>query len=132
MSYTVKTTKGVYRYTHEQLVSIAEELIIQREKQSDVDKLFNIVCAYYGVAKYQVLGTSRKQQFVNARRVLCYMLTEHAGYSLKATGRILHLDHSTVSYHVEYMKEGIEIYDDLKRVIEHAIIEYKMSSDDKE
>lgn len=120
MVYTINTSNGAYRFTYDELLEIAEERILKRHEKNEIDKLFDIVCAYYGVAKSMVLGSSRKQELVEARRVLSYMITEHAGYSLKAAGRILTLDHSTVSYHVNYIKDGIERYAETKRVIDHA------------
>ena len=124
MSYTVNTSNGSYRFTYEELLEIAEERILKRNEKNEIDKLFDIVCSYYGVPKSLVLSSSRKQELVEARRVLSYMLTEHAGYSLKATGRILSLDHSTIAYHVNYVKDGINMYDETKRVIEHAVEQF--------
>jgi chromosomal replication initiation ATPase DnaA len=125
MSYTVNTKKGSYRFTHAELVEIAEQRILGRDEMSNIDKLFEIVCQYYKVPKHQVLGISRKKELVEARRVLSYMLTEQMGYSFRAAGRIIELDRATVMYHSRYIKEGIDLYQDTRDAIDHIMKQYK-------
>ena len=124
MAYTVKTENGSYRFTHDELVEIANKLILKRNEFNHVDKLFDIVTNYYNVQKHNVMSSSRKQEYVEARRVLSYMLTEHAGYSSKAAGRVLAIDHSTILYHVRYIKDSLNVYEDTKRVIDHCIKQF--------
>ncbi|QZE12106.1 DnaA ATPase domain-containing protein [Mycoplasma sp. Ms02] len=60
------------------------------------DLIIDDVKNYYKINKKDMLGTSRKKEFVQARTVAMYLVRKHLNLSFEETGKIFGRDHSTV------------------------------------
>lgn len=61
-----------------------------------IDRIFDIVCAQYGVTKEDIRSKKRNSDILRARNVSMYLIRTITDMSLVAIGRVFSRDHTTV------------------------------------
>lgn len=59
------------------------------------------ICMVLGITAKELRSKSRKQEFCDVRKIICFTLKEN-GLTLKFIARILKRDHSTVIYNLRW------------------------------
>ena len=86
----------------------SDEMPQMRELYPDTDKIISCVCAYYDVAKKELL-TSKRGTFNEPRCVAIYILRRFRRDRLKEIGKLFNLEkNSSVSSVIERMKTRIQ------------------------
>lgn len=60
------------------------------------DRIIEVVCQHFLIDLAEMQIRTREPHIAYPRQVLCYFLTTHGHLGLKATGNIVHQDHTTV------------------------------------
>ncbi len=77
--------------------------------QFDTDKIMAFVSDHYGIATEDILGKSRKREYVLARQVTMYFSHHLAKTNVNAIGRSMgNRDHSTVVHSIKKMEETLK------------------------
>ena len=74
----------------------------------EYNEIERLVLAHFRLTKIELYSKNRKAIYVDARRVMMYLLRKEMFYSLKEIGKIFMCDHATVIHHVrkmEYLKD---------------------------
>jgi len=86
----------------------SDEMPQMRELYPDTDKIISCVCAYYDVAKKELL-TSKRGTFNEPRCVAIYLLRRFRQDSLKEIGKVFNLEkNSSVSSIIGRMRTRIQ------------------------
>lgn len=64
------------------------------------EKVFRLVCGWFGVTKEEILSRDRRRVLADARTVWCYVMRCRTDLSLPELGRMIERTHVTVMYHV--------------------------------
>ncbi len=91
-------------------MELAEKIVARFRRnytlKFDSDKIVDIVCAHYGVAREDILGKSRKREYVQARQIAMYFSQVLAKMNVAAIGRAIGgRDHSTVAHSIKKTEE---------------------------
>lgn len=79
-------------------------------KKYDVSEILDTVCDYFKVQVEDVLGKSRKREFVLARQIAMYFSQTLAKVSVGRIGRLIgNRDHSTVMHSISKVTEQMQI-----------------------
>jgi chromosomal replication initiator protein len=71
-------------------------------KQYDVNSIIDVVCSHFSIDVEDVLGKSRKREYVQARQISMYLLQKLAKISINRIGRLIgNRDHSTVAHGID-------------------------------
>ncbi len=87
-------------------MSLAEKVVGRIRKDApktfDINRILDVVCKHYKVSKDDVMGKSRKKEFVQARQVCMYFAHHLGKMTVNMIGRqIGGRDHATVGYSIE-------------------------------
>jgi len=83
-----------------------------------VNKIFTIVCEYYGLHEVPVKGKSRKDFLVKARQMYCYLAYQYSKSSYQVIGDVINRDHATVIFAITQVRLQKEIYRSTQEDIE--------------
>ena len=72
-----------------------------------IDKIFGVVYQKYGISKEEILGKKRNKEIVQARQVAITLVHHITEISTKRIGKIFSLDHSTVIYAMDVVKNRL-------------------------
>ncbi len=64
------------------------------------ERIFRIVCEWFGVTREDVLSRCRRRVLVDARMVFCYAVRCHTNLPLAEIGRRIGRTHADVMHHV--------------------------------
>ena len=78
---------------------------------ADLDIILMEICDILNVSRKDILSTSRARDFVFARQLYCYAARQLTGYSLKAVGKKINRDHTTVIHSVNEVKDFLATAD---------------------
>lgn len=74
-----------------------------------LDDIIQQVCKHYGVSESDVLGRSRKREYVNARQVIIYLAQKHTKMPANRIGKLIGgRDHSTVIHSCEQVDNHLK------------------------
>lgn len=77
-------------------------------KEYKIDVLADSVSDLNKIDKSIILSKSRLREAVLSRNMMCKFLREEEGLTLKHTGKLLGLDHTTVMYAIRTLNNDIE------------------------
>jgi len=86
---------------------VQPRLDIKKNEQTWHD-VMKAVCQVFNMTPDEIQSQSRKQEFVFARHMFCYLCRKHLCISLTEIGRILTRDHSTIINAVSKASDLIE------------------------
>jgi len=91
-------------------MALAERVVSRLKKDTpkkyDVNQILDAVCSHFNVDVEDVLGKSRKREFVLARQISMYFLQNLAKVSVNRIGRLIgNRDHSTVAHSIDKIAE---------------------------
>ncbi len=91
-------------------MALAEKVVgrIKREspQKCDINQILDTVCCHFKVSVEDVLGKSRKREYVQARQTAMYFAQTLAKISVNRIGRLVgNRDHSTVKHSIEKVVE---------------------------
>lgn len=92
-------------------------IAIPTEKVPTLDSILRVVCDVTDVAREDVLSVCRKMPFVDARRLFCYIAVNRFGYLNYKAAEYIGINHSTATYHVQSVRDGLDFRPDYKRAI---------------
>lgn len=64
------------------------------------ERIFRLVCDWFGVTREDVLSRCRRRVLVDARMVFCYSVRHHTNLPLAEIGRRIGRTHADVMHHV--------------------------------
>jgi chromosomal replication initiator protein len=80
------------------LIGTPVKLVVNLNPTEINETMFQtLICDHFNVSWAKVKSTSRKDEYVQARFVYCYLCKVHLGLSNKAIGEHINRDHSSVS-----------------------------------
>lgn len=87
-------------------MALAERVVSRLKKdapkQYDVNAIIDAVCSHFCIDVENVLGKSRKREYVQARQISMYFLQTLAKVSVNRIGRLIgNRDHSTVAHGID-------------------------------
>ncbi|MBQ6922643.1 MAG: chromosomal replication initiator protein DnaA [Clostridia bacterium] len=111
-----KLTKVVFASKlHERPITIdlvndaLRESASEKQEELRVDDIINCVCEFYKVAKTEVLGKKKNNEFVEPRQICMYLITDMMNLPLITVGKIMGgRDHSTVVYSRDKIAEQMK------------------------
>ena len=111
-----KLTKVVFASKlHERPITIdlvndaLRESASEKQEELRVDDIINCVCDFYKVAKTEVLGKKKNNEFVEPRQICMYLITDMMNLPLITVGKIMGgRDHSTVVYSRDKIAEQMK------------------------
>lgn len=80
------------------------------------ERIINLATEYLGVEWDRLRGRSRDQDTVEARQLLCYLLSR-AGYTVAAIARLLERNHSTVLHAISRVERSDTLIDAGQRLV---------------
>lgn len=83
----------------------------------DINKVFSIVCEYYGFHPVPIKGKSRKDIFVRVRQMYCYLANEYSQETYQSIGNVINRDHATVIFSINKVRIQKEIYHNITNEI---------------
>ena len=92
------------------------------DQEKMVERITEIICDYYKIRLSNLLGKSRKREYIKARFIAMYLIRKKAGYTLKRTGRYFNRDHTTAIHAISSitnelsLKFETDVKDDLKKI----------------
>lgn len=95
---------------------------IQKNKDNITpDEILDYIAKYYKISKKDIIGTSRKKDFVVARHITFYIIREQLKMSLEDIGKLFHnRDHTTILSALAKLKKEMDEPDSsLKRTISY-------------
>jgi len=88
---------------------------------SSTDALILRVCNHFGISKAGLMSKNRIRAVMEARTILCYLLTQKKLLTSTATGKMLDISHATVLHHAKKVI-GFMLYDeDYKKTVNSFI-----------
>ncbi|MBQ9485576.1 MAG: chromosomal replication initiator protein DnaA [Clostridia bacterium] len=123
-----KLTKVVFASKlHERPITIdlvneaLKESAGEKQEELQVEDIINCVCDFYKVAKADVLGKKKNNEFVEPRQICMYLITDMMNLPLVTVGQSLGgRDHSTVVYSrdkiAEQMKTDTKLYTEINDI----------------
>ena len=105
--------KATIEHAHE---ALKHEMISARESLTS-DKVIDVVCKYYNVARADLLGRKKNKEIVDPRMVCMYLMTEILDMPLTSIGKIFSRDHTTVIHARDKITEGVRKGGKLKTTI---------------
>jgi chromosomal replication initiation ATPase DnaA len=89
-----------------------EATVSESQQVTDIEKIIQIVAAYYGITPSQLRARSRAHVYCWPRHVAVYFARNHTRFSLHALAlRFGYENHGTVLHAVERIKTALEIND---------------------
>lgn len=110
------------RITKELIDEQLKRRIIQKKNEITKEKVIEITTDYYELKKDDVLGKSRKKEFVAARHVIIYILATKLEMGMKEIGKVFDSDHSTITKSIQKVagiiskNEKDELVQDLEKI----------------
>lgn len=103
-------------------MALAERVLSRLKKDTpkkyDVNQILDVVCSNFNVDVEDVLGKSRKREFVQARQISMYFLQNLAKVSINRIGRLIgNRDHSTVAHSIDKIVTQMQVDKNLMRNI---------------
>ncbi|WCL51422.1 chromosomal replication initiator protein DnaA [Leptospira sp. GIMC2001] len=94
----------------ERVKEVVDSRSVFRQKAVDMtqDNLIELVCEIYNQPKKDVLGKSRKNEFILPRHLCMYMLKEIFSLNKTLIGRIFDCKHTTVIHAISNIEEKIK------------------------
>lgn len=84
---------------------LTDRMAGERETLAAPEQILERLCAKLGVEKERIRGKSQEKNLVTARQMIMYVLDKGCGCSASGIGRLLHRNHSTVTYGVQSMEK---------------------------
>ncbi len=92
----------------------------QNQDDENIEKLKEIVCAYFQISQNDLISTSRKPNIVYARNICFYILRTEFKLQLSKIGDVLGgKDHTTVTYGYERIKDMLNENNNTKNDIQY-------------
>ncbi|MCB0471725.1 MAG: hypothetical protein KDC56_01565 [Flavobacteriaceae bacterium] len=92
-------------------------------KEEIMNAILNDICIFSGLTKSDIKGRSRKEEVMPSRRVFCYLIRHHFGYSYRSIGEFLGgRDHATILHNyklIENLIDNLFQYPEEEKLIEH-------------
>ena len=112
------SAKEKYMKSVNNLKLLDDKILKQKQSMAKMkDKIIRItideVCSAYNVTLEDLIKKDRHSPFVLPRQVLMYKL-RNIGLGLKAIGKIMQRDHTTVMYGIQKIDEQKDLYEDIK------------------
>ena len=116
----IKEIEKIMEYTENEIYNLKEQLQdlrleLRLELRNEIDELmeldkgnFNITELAVFISKFQgidITEINRKQEYVWARQVYCFIAKENGKESLLNIGKAINRDHSTVIYSIKKHKQ---------------------------
>ena len=90
-----------------------------------IDRIFDIVCAQYGVTKEDIRSKKRNSDILRARNVSMYLIRTITDMSLVAIGRVFSRDHTTVLNSLTNVENELVSNPSFSREINEILTELK-------
>ena len=124
-------------FTYDNAVIALEAIISSNKSNSNantklhIEKIKEIIAAYFNINVKELAGPSRKQEYVYARQLTVYILKTKYNQTLTAIGSALGgRDHATISHALDKIQECIKSDINIKEDVDNLIIsldkQYKM------
>lgn len=124
-------------FTYDNAVIALEAIISSNKSNSNantklhIEKIKEIIAAYFNINVKELAGPSRKQEYVYARQLTVYILKTKYNQTLTAIGAALGgRDHATISHALDKIQECIKSDINIKEDVDNLIIsldkQYKM------
>lgn len=76
----------------------------------DINKIFAIVCEYYGFHQVPIKGKSRRDDIVKVRQMYCYLANEYSKETYQKIGNVINREHATVIFSINKIRMQKEVY----------------------
>lgn len=90
---------------------------IELSSAVDPHSIIHTVCQFYNVSTWELRLKSRAARITWPRKIACYLLRTYTDESLHGVARLFGLDHSTVLYHEQNVKEMMTVDKELRETI---------------
>jgi len=90
----------------------------EEEKIISLGEIMDIVCKHYRIDPDNLRSRSRKKIYTNARNIYVYLARKYTDKSITEIGKSINRAHSTVTYGLEKVKQGIKQNSEIKKQIE--------------
>lgn len=84
---------------------------ISPDKFISIDQIINAVCEAFNVKESELFSKRRLPEYVEPRRMICFLNSYYGVMTLQQLGRKLGMDHTSIIYHRNKIKEFIFIHD---------------------
>ena len=147
----IKEIERLMDYTENEIYNLKEQmqdlrLKLRLELRNEIDELmeldkanFNIKELVIFISKFQdidITEVNRKQEYVWARQVYCFIAKENGKESLLNIGKAINRDHSTVIYNIKKHKQLSEFDYEYKafagKIINHFNYNYAKQNKEQE
>lgn len=102
---------------------------LPRHAKTRILKCLPIVCKFWGVDAENVIGSSRKREFMNARHSLRYFLSTFGDLTLSDIATLTNCDHSNVVHSIKTFKNFCE-YDEDFRAFKRVMLKEVIKQED--
>lgn len=92
----------------------------------DGEMIIRYTCEYYGVPRKEVVDHCRKREFVEARRMIYFLMRTITQLSLSRIARYFHRDHTSVLRGIDSFNDLRSVYPELNR--DMALIKERLYS----
>lgn len=90
----------------------------ERQEELQMDDIINCVCNFYKVSRQDIIGKKKNKEFVEARQICVYLITDMMNLPLVTIGQKMGgRDHATIIYARDKIAELIKTDDQLKTEI---------------
>ena len=106
------------KYTKEQLLDFTSFVLRHRLYYFTINELFKVwtgkielkvilrtICEILEIKNSEIKGKDRKQDFIIARQIFCYLAKKYTNKRLSKIGGIINRTHSLVYYHINQAKK---------------------------
>lgn len=84
--------------------TLREGYLMEQDGRVQVDAILDEVARAFNLDVDDVIGDSREQRIIRARKTAMAVMRELTDLSLPAIGRVFGKDHTTVMHHIESVK----------------------------
>ena len=105
------------KYTYNVVSAIFRDLAVDPSELTP-DRIVSVVSNYYGINKKDLVGKSRKKEFVLPRHIAMYLIREITDTSLSDIGKVFGgRDHSTIINGVKQIDKSMKMDKAIKLAI---------------
>lgn len=110
---------------HEEPISVAlarsalNEAVSEGKEEITFDSIISAVSAYYRISKADIIGKSKKKEFVLPRQICCYLMCDLLSLPLISIGKELGgRDHTTILYSRDKVEEMCGVNDKIAKDVD--------------
>lgn len=89
--------------------------------------IVSTVCEFFNVSHEDVIGMSRKREYIHPRQVMCFLLDKLLNITHGQIAKIIRKDRTTVIHSLRVIRKEIGIYENRKE-IDDLILKIKINA----